>query len=126
MLGSCGQEQLTVPAWESIADRARLPLLADEYLDKQGPMPVKPDSRRGYHRMYLRSHAVMLYGDRFYAAYLSDVSRTGAGFYSPVQLLPASRIQLWLADGRHVCVTVKNCVRLEDQCYRCGAEYLKD
>lgn len=123
MLGSCNQEQLTVPAWDSLPDRAQLPHQPDEYLAKEGPMPVKPDSRRRFHRMYLRSPAVMLYHDRFYAVYLSDVSRTGAGLYAPMQLLPASNVQLWLADGRCLQLRIKNCVRLEDRCYRCGAEF---
>lgn len=123
MLDGCDQLQLTVPAWESLLLRARLPQESDEYLDKEGPMPVMPDSRRRFHRKYLRTPAVLLYQDQFYAAYLSDVSRSGVGLYSPVQVLPVSDVQLWVTDGRILKLRTKNCVRLDECCYRCGAEF---
>ncbi|MCO6043512.1 PilZ domain-containing protein [Aeoliella sp. ICT_H6.2] len=123
MLGGCDQVQLTVPAWEALPDRARLPEVPAAYLDKEGPMPVMPESRRNYHRLYLRTPAVLLYHDQFYAAYLSDLSRSGVGLFSPVQLLPVSDIQIWMADGQSLKLRTKNCVRLESCCYRCGAEF---
>lgn len=125
MLGGGDQLQLTVPAWDSISARARLPQGVEEYHDKQGPMPVMPDSRRNFHRIYLRTPAVLLYHGQFLAGYLSDVSRSGVGLYSPVQLLPVSDIQVWLADGQTLRLRTKNCLRIEERCYRCGAEYCK-
>ncbi|MCO6043514.1 PilZ domain-containing protein [Aeoliella sp. ICT_H6.2] len=126
MLDISSQEQLNVPNWGSLPDKVQLPQRLVDFLEKEGPMPVKPDSRRGYHRMYLRSRAVMLYHDRFYAVYLSDVSRTGAGFYTPVQVLPASSVQLWMEDGQCFRVRARNCTRMGDRCYRCGGVFSRD
>jgi hypothetical protein len=121
MLGICDQEQLAPPEWDSIEQRARLPVSVEDFLDKQGPMPVSPDSRRRYHRMYMRIRAVLRYHETFYAVYMSDISRSGIGFFSPVQLLPCAVIDIWLPDGRQLRLKTKNCVRLEETCYRCGA-----
>lgn len=112
--------QITPPAWSDIELRAQVPGAINEFLGKQGPMPVAPNSRRGYHRMYMRTPAVMRYQGDFYAIYMSDLSRSGAGLVSPVQLLPCAIIEVWLAEGRMLRVTTKNCLRLDENCYRCG------
>lgn len=123
MLDSGTQLPLKAPAWQSLPVRARLPEMPTEYLDKEGPMPVMPDSRRGYHRQYMRTPAVLFYREQFYAAYVADLSRSGVGLYSPVQLFPVSDILLWVVDGSRLQLRTKNCVRLDECCYRSGAEF---
>ncbi len=120
MLDLSDQCQVTPPAWSEIEYRARVPGAVDEFLNKQGPMPVAPESRRGYHRMYMRTSAVLRYQGEFYAIYMCDLSRTGAGLLSPVQLLPCKLVEVWFADDRMLRVTTKNCLRIDENCYRCG------
>jgi hypothetical protein len=123
MLGVGNRSELEPPDWATIEQRVHLPDELVEFLEKQGPMPVAPDSRRGYHRMYMRSQVVLRYHETFYAGYMLDVSRSGVGFYSPIQFLPCTPIDVWLRDGRQLQVLMKRCVRLEQSCYRCGAVF---
>ncbi len=123
MLGVCDQDQLELPEWTTLKQRARLPVSLPDFLAKAGPLPMLPDTRRGFRRMYLRIQAVLSYHEQLYAVYVSDVSRTGAGFFSPVQLLPSTPIKIWLPDGRQLDLVSKYCVRLEPCCYRCGAKF---
>jgi len=123
MLGVCDQVELAPPEWETIALQAELPATAAEFFSRQGATPIMPDTQRGYHRMFLRTHAVLRYQGEYYAAYLADISRSGVGFVSPVQLLPCEAIDVWIQDGRHLTLLTKRCIRLGPNCYNCGAVF---
>jgi hypothetical protein len=122
VLDSCDRIEI-VPAWGEILSQAVLPVSEAEFFSKQGPTPLMPDSRRGFHRMYLRTSVVLQYENQFHAAYLLDISRSGVGLISPVQLLPSAPIELWLPDGRHMELQTKRCVRCAERCYQCGGEF---
>lgn len=124
MLDIADQNDL-VPAWHEVDSRAALPVAPQEFLAKEGPTPVLPMSRRSFHRMHFRTTAVLRYQDEFHAGYLVDLSRSGVGLISPVQLLPAAELELWLPDGRHLNLRAIRCVRVAAHCYHCGAEFAK-
>lgn len=120
MLGVGNQQGLVIPQWDDLALRARLPSDAADFSCKSGPLPIMPGSRRGYHRVYLRNRAILSYSGSYYGVYTLDVSRTGVGLCSPIQLLPCAEVTLWLSDGRELRLGTKVCIRLEEYCYRCG------
>lgn len=123
MLGFCDQEKLTLPEWDAVPSRARLPVAEEEFLAKEGPLPIAPESRRSYNRLYMRTRALAMYNGEFHAIYLSDISRSGLGIFSPIQLLPSAAVSIFLPNGRQLDTTLKTCVRVEDACYRCGVEF---
>lgn len=123
MLGVSDQVELTPPEWASLAVRANLPTTDEEFFGRQGPTPVNPDTRRRFHRMFLRTQAVLKYRGDYLAAYLTDLSRAGVGLVSPVQLLPCETIELWLQDGRHLTVYTARCIRVDTACYNCGGVF---
>jgi hypothetical protein len=123
MLTALEEHQVRIPAWDSLPVRTQLPIELRAYFEKDGPMPVKPDSRRGYHRWYLRMKVVLLYQGQYCAAYVSDLSRSGIEILSPVDVEEGDLLTAYTPEGRVLTARVKNCIRLEDGCYRCGASH---
>ena len=124
MLGVDHQKTVAVPSWEAIDLRAQLPNGEKEYFSSDGAMPIKPDSRRVFNRKYMRARTVIQYDGLNLAGYLSDISRSGMGFYSPVQVFPCEPLVLILEGGAHVNLRAKTCVRVQEGCYRVGAIFV--
>ena len=86
-------------------------------------MQVLSDSRRRYHRFFMRGKALAYTDIGEFAVYLKDVSRMGIGFYCPEQLFPCDEIQLELPDRKHLVVKVTRCIRLGEACFDCGSMF---
>lgn len=123
MLDICDRSQVA-PVWSEISSRAVLPKSEGEFFGKKGPTPLMPDTRRRFHRMYLRLEAVLRYENQYHAVYLVDLSRSGVGIVSPVQLFPRAPLELGLPDGRDLVLETKWCVRLGANCYHAGGEFV--
>ena len=126
MLELDDKKSVAIPAWTAIPLRAALPEKLGDYFGRSGVMPSLPDSRRGYHRKYMRAKAVAQYQDKFLAVYLADISRSGLGFYSPIQIFPCEVMNMWLGREGHIQLVAKTCVRIGHACYRCGAQFKVD
>ena len=118
-----GPKPISKAAWSRLAERADLPCSPDEYFDNTGPLPTVVDSRRRFHRIYLRSVAVIWDGERPLAGYARDVSRLGAGFYSPVQLFPGDVVAFGLPGKPPISVEITRCIRRRQRCYECGSVF---
>ena len=92
-------------------------------MSRSGPYEVMPDSRRSYHRFFLRGIAVLRYGGIEYAGYSKDLSRMGIGFYSPIQLYPGDLLSIEVPGKEVLNLEVTRCVRIRERCYECGSHF---
>jgi len=110
--------------WNSAKIRVKLPMLTAKYFfEPKGAMPNHYSSRRSFHRYYMRSKAVLIQGDKVYAAYTTDVSRQGVGFLSPKQLMPKEKWTLKLPNGAEYELLVTRCHLESDHCFACGGRF---
>jgi hypothetical protein len=123
MLDLSDERNLIDSFWESTKFKATLPEPEKDYFAPQGPMPVSSDSRRVYHRFYLRGKAILnRHGSRI-GVFTKDVSRQGIGFLSPVQLLPKERVQMRLPGATELKLVVTRCRRIDQGCFDAGAKF---
>jgi len=123
MLDLIDATTLSEQAWRQLASRAELPCSWDEYVTSGGVSNSKVNSTRKHCRVSLRSIAIVIDGDQQYAAYAKDVSKSGLGFYSPVNLLPRTIIQLWVPGRALLRLRITRCRRLGERSYECGTVY---
>lgn len=124
MLDGSDQGILTADPWSAATLKARLPDEYDDFLERQGPTPCHFDSRRSFHRFYLRQKAILTRDGDVLGVFTKDVSRRGFGILSPVQLLPKERVELKLPDGRTYHLEVARCRRVDAGCYDCGTRFI--
>ena len=106
--------------WERLPSRTELPWSWHQYASGAGAVSKKLDSTRQYCRIALRSIAIIWQGDDAHAVYTKDVSKSGIGFYSPVQLLPKAAIELWVPGRSVLRLKVSRCKRIADRCFEIG------
>ena len=120
-----GVTALAAPAeWGEIPSRAEVPRDLEGYFNREGPTPSCLDESRALHRFYLRQRAVLEADGKLHAGYTRDVSRSGMGLISPVQLFPLEEVQIWLPERAAINLRVVRCERLDDRCYACGAVFV--
>ncbi|WP_425267254.1 PilZ domain-containing protein [Aeoliella straminimaris] len=124
MLDCSDHPEIVIPKWEDVEIRARLPLAVHEFLAKEGPAPAKYDCERRHARKYFRTRAVIRRDSHDYGVYMCDISRSGVGFYSPIQLFPEEPVELWLPSEKRLDLLMENCVRHANNSYRCGATFV--
>ena len=128
MLDVCLEPRLTEEsapiAWEDIPSRAAIPSERDGYFNHAGPTRPSFDEKRSLHRFHLRERAVLRVGEDYLAGYSRDVSRSGVGLISPVQLFPLDEVQIWLPHRGRLDLRVVRCRRLAEKCYACGVVYV--
>ena len=123
MLDICDATTLSEEAWRELASRTELPCSWQEYVTSGGVSHTKADSTRKYCRVSLRSIAIVIDGDQQHAAYAKDVSKSGLGFYSPVNLLPRTIVSLWVPGRALLRLRITRCRRLGERSYECGSVY---
>jgi hypothetical protein len=124
MLGVSDETDVVESLWNSAQTRVQLPsLTAQHFFEATGPMPNHHGSQRSFHRFLMRSKAVLIQGDKVYAAYTTDVSRQGIGFLSPKQLMPKERWTLRLPGGAEYNVQVTRCRLESEHCFACGGRF---
>jgi len=109
--------------WEQLPSRAELPCSWPEYAAGAGTVHTRPDSTRQFCRVALRSIAIAWVGDAAHAVYTKDVSKTGMGFYSPIQLLPRASVRIWVPGRSVLGLRVSRCKRLGERCFECGTQF---
>lgn len=123
MLARGHVRQLIAELWELTDVKVQLPAsMASGFLEASGPTPAYYDDSRSFLRFRLRTKAVLKHREEKLGAYLTDVSRTGAGFLSPVQLMPKEIVQLTLATCE-LRIEVARCRRIEKDCFECGGKF---
>lgn len=123
MLGIRDSREIIEETWDALLCKAALPCSVDEYWSENGPLQIRSDSRRRYHRQFFRAKGIVIsdYGEL--AVYMKDLSRMGIGFYSPVQLFPCDKIELRLAGREPLPLHVSRCRRLGENCFDCGSVF---
>ena len=109
--------------WERSEDQALLPAHMREGEPKEGRLPINPDSRRAFGRLYFNKRAILLLGRRTHGVFVKDISKSGAGFYAPMQLFPRDTAWLLLPGEKKVQIEVRRCRRIDARCYECGAVF---
>jgi hypothetical protein len=124
MLDIGPEAALTEDDWASLPSRAELPCSWAQYAAGQGGTHNKPNSRRQYARIGLRRMAILWVDGEPHAAYTTDVSKIGVGFYSPVNIMPNTVVRLWISGQSVFPVRVRRCRRLQERCFDCGAVFV--
>jgi hypothetical protein len=124
MLDLSDERDLIDDFWESTSAQARLPVPEQEYCAQRGAMPSAPESKRVYHRYYLRGKALIKRRGALLGIYTKDVSRQGIGFLSPMQLLPKERIYMRLPGASEILLEVTRCLRIDEGCFESGARFI--
>lgn len=106
--------------WSQLPCRAGIP--SQNYLDVRGPAPAHPNERRRFVRFRYRGRAIVERDGNRMAGYTVDVSRSGMGIISPVQLFPSECVQVTTVR-QNFSLTVVWCVRLGQDCYQCGCKF---
>lgn len=110
--------------WAAAKIRVELPLrMAQNFFNSHGPMSSQSNSRRSFHRFYLRSKAVLIQDTTIYGGYTTDVSRQGFGFLSPQELQLKSKWTIKLPNGSEYLLMVTRCRRVSDHCFVCGGRF---
>jgi hypothetical protein len=112
-------------AWEKTECKVQLPEPEADYLALKGPRPQCFGSHRRFHRFYFRGKAIVERQGVLLGVYTKDISRQGIGFLSPLELMPQERIQLRAVGANSLDLTVTRCHRLAEQCFECGAKFVK-
>lgn len=115
---------LTAVLWDALERKTRLPARMIDFFESRGPMPIRPDNQRAYHRFYLRGKAFLFWRDACLGVYTVDTSRQGMRFFSPVQLLPKERCRIRLPNAKEFQVLIVRCRRIDERCYDCGAKFI--
>jgi hypothetical protein len=126
MLAVSHEADLSEEDWRAIASRADLPCGWEQYLADSGKTHTKPNSRRQYPRIGLRTIAIIWHDGDVHAGFTKDVSRIGIGFYSPIQLFPRAAVRLWLPGHDLYELRIRRCRLLKERCFECGATFEAD
>ena len=110
--------------WAAAKSKTQLPMAVAEFFAPSGPLPVQNADRRTHPRHFLRCRALIHVNGETHAIYLQDVSRTGIGLLSPVQLFPCQRIVAHTGNQRRYTLEVKRCRRVAPNCYECGTTFV--
>ena len=110
--------------WSSASAHAVLPQPNEDFFAEYGATSVAENTRRQYRRMRVRGRAIASRGSDQYGVFTNDVSPMGIGFFSPVQLLPKERIGLIFEEFELLQVEIRRCIRIAQQCYFCGGNFI--
>lgn len=78
--------------------------------------------KRKFVRLRCQGRAILDRQAERLAVYVVDLSRSGIGILSPVQLFPSELVQLTTPD-RRLPLCVVRCVRLGPDCFHCGCRF---
>jgi len=123
MLDCTHADQLINDVWESSSARVELPEEWVDFFDYRGRVSTSFNSRRQFHRFYLRQRAVAVKNGVLYPVCTKDLSRRGIGFYCGRQLFPRDQVRLLLPNEKFLEVTIVRCLRINENCYECGTEF---
>lgn len=110
-------------SWSELPVRASVP--SEDYLEVSGPAPAHPDDRRRFARFRCRGRAILERGSDRLAAYTADISRSGMGIISPVQLLPRESVEV-TTSRQKLPLLVVWCLRLGNNSYQCGCLFQQE
>ena len=125
MLDIVDVREMISNSWESLASPVDLPEEWVDFFDRAGPTDSEFNDQRSYHRFHLRSKAILLRDDTCYGVFTKDISRTGMAFYCGEQIFPCERVALCLLNGKRSELSIARCLRIQQNCYECGATYVR-
>jgi PilZ domain len=124
MLDISHERSLIADVWDTLEQKARLPVDEVEFLALKGPTPRVYENQRSYHRFFLRGKALLKRNQTLLGVFTTDVSRRGIGFLAPVQLLPKEKINMHVPGAKELQLEVARCHRVDDACFECGAKFV--
>ena len=107
--------------WQSLDQKAILPCTPEEFFENG--LPFVANSRRSHSRIHFRGRASMRREGSTSGVYTIDLSPKGLGLYSPVQLLPKQRIEIYFEQCQLMELVVHRCRRIDDYCYLIGTSF---
>ena len=110
--------------WEATESKTVLAVSEEDFFSARGELTECTTSRRAHERHFLRSPAIIKCGHQTHAVYLKDVSRTGIGLLSPVQLFPRQQFLMLLTEQIRYRLQTIRCRRVGPKCYECGTVFL--
>jgi hypothetical protein len=105
--------------WERLPSRAPDPIEGEF---DGGREPFQPHEKRKFVRLQCQGRAILDRRSEQLAVYVVDISRSGIGIISPVQLL-ASELVVLATPDRQWPLRVVRCVRLGAGCFHCGCRF---
>lgn len=108
-------------------------MLPEEFFHKQGYVPCHVNDRRRFARLFYRVATEMRPLGNLPAfpreaswstVYLSDLSRSGAGFISPSEFYPGEHLELQLSALGAKGLVVKRCRKSPEGCFEIGCEFV--
>jgi hypothetical protein len=108
-------------------------MLPDEFFMKQGYVPCQVNDRRRFARLFYRVETDLRPLGNLPAfprepawstVYLSDLSRSGAGFISPAEFYPGEQVELQFSALGTKCLVVKRCRKSPEGCFEIGCEFV--
>jgi hypothetical protein len=110
--------------WDSLEQKTRLPAQMQATFEQYGATPVHRETRRAYHRFYVRGKAILRWRETLYAVYSADASRKGIRFLTPIEIQPKERARIRLPNTKEFQIEVVRCHRIDEECYDCGAVFV--
>jgi hypothetical protein len=124
MLDVISDDNTTTFDWSKVEQTTKLPARLKDFFERHGLTPSHSESRRAYHRFFLRSKAILRRNDTALGVYSVDASRSGIAFLSPIELALKERVSIRLPKTKEFQIEIVRCRLLEEQCYECGAVFV--
>jgi len=116
---------MTATLWESLPIRATFLHGVEDRLVRNGDNASSGQPRRTTQRVDAHLLAALRADGEWLAGYVRDVSATGLGILSPIQLFPRQRVDVWVPEQQPLRLTIRRCRRLDEKCYSCGGAFEK-
>jgi hypothetical protein len=124
MLNAVQSEITTTFDWAKVEQTTKLPARLEDFFERHGLTPSHSESRRAYHRFFLRSKAIVRRNDTALGVYSVDASRSGICFLSPIEMAINERVTIRLPKTKEFQIEIVRCRPLDDQCFECGAVFV--
>lgn len=115
--------KLSEQVWLRLTSRVELPEKLAADMRNVAGNSLYTECKRQYARRTFHKPVIVIDGKNHHACFSKDLSRTGLGFYSPINFLPKKLIRMWLPNGEVLLVRITRCRRLGERCYEIGSRF---
>lgn len=107
--------------WKQAQSTVRLPRSLDLHDAHQELLSNVHAPLRTFDRYDWQTRCILLHEETLYGIVTRDISRTGVGFFSPVEMRPGQLAEIILPGLRLLSIKSLHTTRLESDCFECGA-----
>ena len=124
MLNVIQDESVATFDWSKVDQQTQLPARLNDFFERHGMTPVQNESRRVFHRFFLRSRAIVRRNDMALGVYSVDASRSGICFLAPVEMEIKERVSIRLPKTKEFQLEIARCRQIDENCFECGAVFV--